>query len=74
MKSLDVTATFLLVLGGLNWGLVGLLQFDLVGILFGGQGAMISRVLYASVGVAAIYYSVMWKSIQSRWIASPVPA
>lgn len=74
MKSLDVTATFLLVVGGLNWGLVGLLQFDLVGILFGGQGAMISRVLYAFVGVAALYQSVMWKSIQGRWTASPVQA
>ncbi|MCH7549227.1 MAG: DUF378 domain-containing protein, partial [Candidatus Krumholzibacteriota bacterium] len=50
------------------------LQFDLVGILFGGQGAMISRVLYAFVGVAALYQSVMWKSIQGRWTASPVQA
>lgn len=44
----------LLVVGGLNWLLVGLAGWD-VGMLFGGQGAMISRVIYVLVGLSAIY-------------------
>jgi uncharacterized membrane protein YuzA (DUF378 family) len=44
----------LLVVGGLNWLLVGLLGWD-VGMLFGGQSAMISRIVYILVGLSAIY-------------------
>ncbi len=44
----------LLVVGGLNWLLVGLAGWD-VGMLFGGQGAMVSRVIYVLVGLSAIY-------------------
>lgn len=49
------TATFLvLVIGGLNWLLVGLFQWD-IGSLFGGQGAWISRIIYILVGLSAVY-------------------
>lgn len=48
-------ATILLIIGGLNWGLVGFFQFDLVAAIFGGQAAVISRLIYAIVGLAAIY-------------------
>ena len=44
----------LLVIGGLNWGLVGLFDFNLVGWLFGGSASWISRVIFSLVGVAAI--------------------
>lgn len=44
----------LLVIGGLNWLLVGLLGWD-IGMLFGGQGAIISRIIYILVGLSAIY-------------------
>ena len=43
MKLLDVIVAILLVIGGLNWGLVGLFQFDLVATIFGGQSALLSR-------------------------------
>ncbi|RJP45760.1 DUF378 domain-containing protein [Candidatus Parcubacteria bacterium] len=47
-------AFILLVVGGLNWLLVGLLSWD-VGMLFGGMSSMVSRIIYVLVGLAAIY-------------------
>lgn len=44
----------LLIIGGLNWLLVGVLSWD-IGVLFGGQGAMISKIIYILVGLSAIY-------------------
>jgi len=52
---LDRIALFLLVVGGLNWGLVGLFEFDLVAFLFGGQTAVLSRIVYVLVAVSAIW-------------------
>ena len=52
---LDKIALTLLVVGGLNWGLVGVFQFDLVAWLCGGQTGIISRVVYILVGLAAIW-------------------
>lgn len=66
MKNLDVIAAILLVIGGLNWGLVGLFDFNLVGFLFG-HLPIIARVVYTLVGVAALYQIVQWKAIQNRW-------
>jgi len=45
----------LVIVGALNWLLVGLFQFDLVASLFGGQDALLSRVVYTLVGIAGIY-------------------
>lgn len=67
MKSLDVIAALLLVIGGLNWGLVGLANFDLVASVFG-SGAALAQVVYVVVGLAAIYQAIQWKSIQRRWV------
>lgn len=55
MKTLDVVALVLLIVGGLNWLLVGLFQFDLVAAIFGGQAAMLSRIIYIVVGLCALY-------------------
>lgn len=66
MKNLDVLAAILLVIGGLNWGLVGLANFDLVASIFG-SGASLARVVYAVVGLAALYQAIQWKAIQRRW-------
>jgi len=58
MKKLDVLAASLLVIGGLNWGLVGLAQFDLVAWIVGlefGETNALSRIVYGLVGVSAIY-------------------
>ena len=52
---MDTLALILSIIGSVNWGLVGLLQFDLVAWLFGGQDAIISRIVYAVVGLAALW-------------------
>jgi uncharacterized membrane protein YuzA (DUF378 family) len=54
MKSVGLIALILVVVGAVNWGLVGLFQFDLVAALFGGQDAMLSRVVYSLVGLAGV--------------------
>ena len=54
MKGLHALATILLVVGGLNWGLVGLFNFDLVATLFGEMSA-VSRIVYALVGLSALW-------------------
>ena len=52
---MDRIALILAIIGGLNWGCVGLFRFDLVAYLFGGQTATVSRVIYTIVGLAAIW-------------------
>ena len=52
---LDRIALILLIVGGLNWGSIGLFQFDLVAWIGGGQGAVVSRIIYALVGLAALW-------------------
>jgi uncharacterized protein len=66
MKSLDVVIAVLLIVGGLNWGLVGFAGFDLVAALLGPM-SVLSRVVYALVGLAAVYQALSWKMIQRRW-------
>jgi uncharacterized membrane protein YuzA (DUF378 family) len=67
MKSADVVAAVLLVIGGLNWGLVGAAEFDLVASLIG-ELSPASRVVYLLVGLAALYQAFQWKAIQHRWV------
>lgn len=52
---MDRIALVLLIIGGLNWGSVGIFKFDLVAYLFGGQTAAVSRVVYTLVCLAAIW-------------------
>jgi uncharacterized membrane protein YuzA (DUF378 family) len=66
MKKLDVIAAVLLVVGGLNWGVVALTGSDLVGALLGNLSPA-SRAVYLLVGLAALYQAVQWKAIQHRW-------
>ncbi|KZE37545.1 DUF378 domain-containing protein [Bhargavaea cecembensis] len=54
MSVLSRIALALLIIGGLNWGLIGFFQFDLVASLFGGQDAFLSRVVYGLVGISAL--------------------
>ncbi len=60
MKILRNIALVLLIIGGLNWGLVGLFNFNLVAFLFDGFSVIISRVIYAIVGIAAVIAAVAW--------------
>jgi len=61
MKGLHIIALILLIVGGLNWLLVGIFSWD-VGELFGGQGEIISRIIYILVGLAAIFEIFSHKS------------
>jgi uncharacterized membrane protein YuzA (DUF378 family) len=54
MRTLDAIALLLVIIGAINWGLIGFFQFDLVAALFGDMTAF-SRVIYALVGVAGLY-------------------
>ncbi len=55
LQWMDKIALALIIIGGLNWGLVGLLSFDLVAWLFGGSGEILSRVVYTLVGLGAAW-------------------
>lgn len=52
---LDRIALLLTIIGGINWGLIGIFQFDLVAFIFGGQAAVVSRIIYVLVGISAIW-------------------
>ena len=54
MNMVQKIALVLTIIGAINWGLVGFFQFDLVASLFGGQDAILSRIVYALVGVAGL--------------------
>ncbi len=54
MKALGLVALLLVVVGAVNWGLVGLAQFDLVAALFGGSASLGSRLVYSLVGLAGV--------------------
>lgn len=58
MRILNIVTLILVIVGGLNWGLVGLFQFDLVATLFGGQTALLSRIVYILVGLSALWQLV----------------
>jgi hypothetical protein len=70
MRKIDVLAAILLVIGGANWGLVGGFGFNLVASLFG-DASVLSRLVYALVGLAAVYQGLSWKLIQRRWQTRP---
>jgi len=59
---MDRVALILVIVGALNWLLVGLFQFDLVAALFGGQAALLSRIVYTLVGLAGIWsFSLLFR-------------
>lgn len=55
MSGLQRTALAILIIGGINWGLIGFFDFDLVAAIFGGQDAALSKIIYAVVGLSALY-------------------
>jgi uncharacterized protein len=58
MKGLNIATLVLIIIGGINWGLVGLFQFDLVATIFGGQNAALARIVYILVGASALWQLV----------------
>ena len=71
MKFMNKLSTILLVVGGLNWGLWGAFEFDLVATLFGGNTAFLSKIVYSLVGIAAVYKAWTLKGLQARTSFSP---
>lgn len=52
---LDKLALILVIIGAINWGAIGLFQFDIVGWIFGGQSAIVSRIIFTLVALAGIW-------------------
>ncbi|MCI6496776.1 MAG: DUF378 domain-containing protein [Anaeromassilibacillus sp.] len=52
---IDKIALALLIIGGINWGCIGIFNFDIVGSLFGGQSSAISRIIFVIVGLCAVW-------------------
>jgi uncharacterized protein len=70
LKQFDIAAAALLIVGGLNWGLVAIADFDLVAALVGlefGETNAVSRVIYGLVGGAAVYQIAQQHAIRRRW-------
>jgi uncharacterized protein len=74
MKKLDILAAVLVAVGGINWGLVGLAEFDLVAAIFGldfGETNAATRVIYGLVGASAVYQIAQQHAIRRRWSRDP---
>lgn len=54
MKALDYTILTIVIIGAVNWGLIGFFDFDLVSTLFG-QMSLLTRIIYAAVGIGGLY-------------------
>ncbi|MBI5020577.1 MAG: DUF378 domain-containing protein [Ignavibacteriales bacterium] len=65
MKTTDIIASVLLIVGGLNWGMVGLLNFNIVTAIFGSVSIM-STIVYLLVAISAIYLAMVLGSLQRR--------
>ncbi|MEF9983339.1 MAG: DUF378 domain-containing protein [Oscillospiraceae bacterium] len=64
-ETIDKTALVLVIIGAINWGLVGVFKFDAVAWLFGGQTALISRIVYILVAVAGIWcITLLFKNLE----------
>ena len=76
MKRLNALAAILTIVGGLNWGLIGLFKFDLVAAIFGGMSFgevnVASRIVYALVGLAALYLASQLRTLVGT--SKPTPA
>lgn len=66
MKIVDIVAIVLLIIGGLNWALVGIFEFNLVAALFG-ELSVLSRIVYILVGLAALYEAFGLPAQKRRW-------
>jgi uncharacterized membrane protein YuzA (DUF378 family) len=66
-KSLNVVTAVLLLIGGLNWGLVGLFHYNLVDGIFGSL-PILTRIIYTMVGLSAIYEIVMFRTFSACWL------
>lgn len=63
MKTINYIALLLLIIGGLNWGLIGFFEFNLVDFLFG-EGSILSRIVYILVGISAVWCVNLFSKIK----------
>ncbi|QQK77465.1 DUF378 domain-containing protein [Salicibibacter cibarius] len=73
MSGLQRTALIIAIIGAVNWGLIGFFGFDLIAAIFGGQGAVFARVIYAIVGLAGLYCISLLFIPQEQTQPSPEP-
>lgn len=67
-KPFDWTTLTLVIVGAVNWGLIGFFQFDLVATIFGGMDSWISRIVYALVGIAGLYMLTFYNRIDDNTV------
>ncbi len=63
-RTIDKIVFFLLLIGGLNWGLVGVFSWDLIAAIFGFMSA-VTRIIYTLIGLGAVYRFVIWARAQA---------
>lgn len=74
-KFLDWSALTLVIIGAINWGLIGFFKFDLVATLFGGMDSLVSRIIYALVGLSGLYcVSLYAKFTNKKAVTTSQPA
>ena len=66
MKTFDLITFVLVIIGGLNWGLLGIFSFDLITFIFGDISPL-NRVIYILIGLSALYYAIAFRAILQRW-------
>ncbi len=71
-RPLDWTALTLVIIGAVNWGLIGFFKFDLVAAIFGGQLAWMSRIIYALVGLCGLYCLSLYGRIADDEVSTEV--
>lgn len=66
MRPMDWTALTLVIIGAINWGLIGFFRFDLIATLFGGMDTVVSRIIYALVGLSGLYSLTLYGKIDDN--------
>jgi len=66
VRPFDWTALTLVIIGAINWGLIGFFQFDLIAALFGGVDSWISRIIYAIIGLCGLYCLTFYGRLSER--------
>lgn len=69
-RPLDGIALTLVIIGAINWGLIGFFKFDLVATLFGGMDSMVSRIIYALVGLSGLYAVSLYNKLTDSTIST----
>lgn len=68
---MDIVSLVLVIIGAINWGLIGLFGFDLIGAVFGGQGSILSRIIFTIVGLAGLWsINLLFREREDKTITS----